>query len=207
MTRLSILCVAFLAACGSSSDQAADAGAQADAQQLDAAVAHDAAVADTSVSADAQPTDAAVADAAVADAADADADADAALDSGAQVDAEVVANPCTTAGGACVETTTFCSDTLGGQVTRIACGSEGGICCIPIRPTCENIGTRSEGWYRSSVRDCFDQCEDESMVLPVRADFCGTVNEGWYTNAGSGCDMRTGRIALDAFACGEVPSF
>lgn len=188
MTRLSILCVAFLAACGSSSEQSADASTQADAQQLDAAEAHDAALTDTSVSADA-----------------ASAVADAASDSGAQVDAEVVANPCTTAGGACVGTTTFCSDTLGGQVTRIACGSEGGICCIPIRPTCENIDTRSEGWYRSEERDCWTQCEEGGEVDPVRADFCGTANEGWYTNLGSGCVTRLGRIALDSFACGVVP--
>ena len=197
MNRLSLLCVALLSACGSSSDQAADSGAQSDAQQLDAA----------EPLADAALADAALADAALADAALADASevADASTDSGDPLDAEVLGNPCVSAGGACVETTTFCSDTLGGQVTRIACGPEGGICCIPIRPTCDNIGSRSEGWYRSGERDCWSQCEESGEIRPVRADFCGTSNEGWYTDTGSGCDERTGRIALDSFACGVVP--
>lgn len=121
------------------------------------------------------------------------------IDSSSPIDAGSPAdtgppNACRAAGGSCVaEDAGTCATGLVGG-TAYSCGGAGLECCLPrgTPPTCNAIGTKSEGWYEPSGKlVCFAQC----AAAAVTCEAIGSRSEGWYaTPATAACPPGVPRL-------------
>ncbi len=199
LSRFSTLAV-LLAACDGDAP-GPDASASLDAPRVDASAPDDAPERDAALEIDASSApDAAVDDdaastpdaASTLDAASTTPDAFA-TDAGSVADAATAANSCVAGGGRCEPVIPgSCATGIVGDPDVYSCGGGLGVlCCLPgtTPPTCRNIGTRSEGWYRADgMRICFASCGGATITCEA----IGTRSEGWYTDP-------------DTAACGSIP--
>jgi hypothetical protein len=105
------------------------------------------------------------------------------VDSGSPTDSGPL-NACKRAGGSCVaEDAGACATGLVGG-PAYSCGGGALECCLPRNtpPSCNAIGSKSEGWYAPDGKlICYATC----AAATVTCEAIGTRSEGWYATPSS----------------------
>ncbi len=191
MGWIAVAALALIAGCGDGGGTT-DAGGGLDAGGSDASAGDGGGAGDAGGGSDAGGDDGGASDGGASDAGGLDGGGPDAggldaggLDAGGSPDAGA-ANACVLAGGTCEALVPgACAAGIVGNADWYSCGGGLGVlCCLPPRtpPSCRNVGSRSEGWYRADgERICFATCDGATLMCEA----IGTRSEGWYADPAS----------------------